>query len=152
MRPINNTGYLMQRLSFLLARQSDQILQEQLGIGHSQFKILMVLGWDPNIGQKCIADKLGQTEAAISRQIKLLKELGMLTSEINQTNRREHITVLTAKGQRLTEKALEVLNSYHAPMFELLSDKQNERLHESLSIMHEYVCRNEKPGIKHGLE
>lgn len=152
MRPSNNIGYLMQRLSFLLNRQSDQILQEQLGLGFSQFKILMVLGWDPNIGQKHIADKLGQTEAGISRQIKLLKDMGFLVSEINPDNRREHITVPTLKGQRITEKALEILNSYHEPMFERLSEKQRERLLESLTIMHEYVCRSEKPGIKHGLE
>lgn len=152
MRPSDNIGYLMQRLSFLLNRQSDQILQEQLGIGFSQFKILMVLGWDSNIGQKHIADKLGQTEAGISRQIKLLKELGLLVTEINPDNRREHMTVLTAKGQRVTERSLEILNGYHAPMFDLLSDKQKERLLSSLTIMHEYVCRSEKPGIKHGLE
>lgn len=148
----DNIGYLLQRLAFLLARQSDQVLQEQLGIGFSQFKILMVLGWDPSYQQRNIADKLGQTEAGVSRQIKLLKERGLLTSQVNPENRREHITTPTLKGQRLTEKALEVLNSYHAPMFELLGDKQKERLLESLSIMHEYVCRKEKPGVQHGLE
>jgi DNA-binding MarR family transcriptional regulator len=67
MKPTNNIGYLMQRLSFLLARQSDQVLQEQLGIGFSQFKILMALGWDPSCQQRHIADKLGQTEASVAR-------------------------------------------------------------------------------------
>jgi len=152
MRPTNNIGYLLQRLAFLLARQSDQVLQEQLGIGFSQFKILMVLGWDPSFQQRHIADKLGQTEAGVSRQIKLLKQRGLLVTEINPNNRREHITTPTAKGQRLTEKALEILNNYHSPMFELLSEKQRERLLESLNIMHEYVCRSEKPGVQHGLE
>jgi DNA-binding MarR family transcriptional regulator len=93
-----------------------------------------------------------RADRSISRQIKLLKERGLLTTEVNPKNRREHITMPTQKGQRLTEKAREVLNNYHAPMFELLSDKQKERLLESLSIMHEYVCRSEKPGIQHGLE
>jgi DNA-binding MarR family transcriptional regulator len=152
MKPTNNIGYLLQRLSFLLARQSDQVLQEQLGIGFSQFKILMVLGWNPSVRQKEIADKLGQTEAGISRQIKLLKERGLLITRINSKNRREHITVPTEKGERLTDKAREVLNNYHAPMFEMLGDKQKERLLETLTIMHEYVCRSEKPGVQHGLE
>lgn len=145
MKPSNNIGYLLQRLAFLLARQNDQILQEQLGIGFSQFKILMVLGWNPSVQQRHIARDLGQTEAGISRQIKILKSKGLLTTRINPENRREHITVPTSKGERLTEKALEVLNNYHAPMFALLSERQKEKLVESLKVLHDYVGRHEKP-------
>jgi len=146
MRPTNNIGFLLQRLAFLLARQNDQILQEQLGIGFSQFKILMILQWKPNVQQRHIADKLGQTEASISRQIKLLKDKSLLVTEISPQNRREHITKPTAKGERLTQKALEILNNYHAPMFGQLTEKQREQLLEGLTIMHDYVCRSEKPG------
>lgn len=139
----NNTGYLLQKLSFVLAKQSDQVLQEQLGIGFSQFKILMVLGWNPSVRQRHIAEKLGQTEAAISRQIQLLKDDGLLTVKVNPENRREHITAPTAKGEKLCEKAMELLNNYHAPMFARLSDRQRERLHEYLSTMLEHVCQKE---------
>jgi len=145
MRPTNNIGYLIQRLSFCLARQSDQVLQEQLGIGLSQFKILMVLGWHSNVQQRQIADNLGQTEASISRQIKLLKDKGLLTTEVSPQNRREHITRPTAKGQRLSEKALEVLNNYHAPMFAKLNDKAQSQLLESLTTLYDYACMTEKP-------
>ncbi len=143
MKPTNNLGYLLQRLAFCLARQSDQVLQEQLGIGFSQFKILMVLGWNPSVRQRSIADKLGQTEAGISRQIKLLKDRGLLETRINPENRREHITVLTPKGQRLTEKAMELISDYHQPMFEQLNDKQKERLVEGLNILYHYACPSE---------
>ena len=145
MRPTNNIGYLIQRLAFVLGRQSDQVLQEQLGIGLSQFKILMVLGWHANVQQRQIADNLGQTEASISRQIKLLKEKGLLTTEISPSNRREHITRPTPKGQRLSEKAIEVLNDYHAPMFSRLRDKQQAELLESLTVMYDFACMTEKP-------
>ncbi len=146
MRPTNNIGYLLQHLASTLARQSDQVLQERLGIGLAQFKILMVLQWNPSVQQRHIADSLGQTEASISRQIKLLHDQGLLTTRISERNRREHITVPTAKGERLTDEALQVLNSYHAPMFDKLSEKQREQLLESLRIMHKEVCRGGKPG------
>ena len=147
MGPTNNIGYLIQRLAFCLGRQSDQVLQEQLGIGMSQFKILMVLGWRSNVQQRQIAENLGQTEASISRQIKLLKDKGLLVTEISPQNRREHITRPTAKGQRLCEKAMEVLNAYHAPMFARLSDKQQSQLLESLTTMYDYACINEKSDL-----
>ena len=140
MRPNNNIGYLLNHLSFVLSRQSDQVLQEQLGVGFSQFKIMMVLKWNPSIQQRQIADRLGQTEASISRQIKLLHDKDLLNSRISPDNKREHITTLTAKGEKLTEQAMTVLNNYHAPTFDVLSEKQREQLLDILTIMHDRVC------------
>jgi DNA-binding MarR family transcriptional regulator len=148
----NNTGFILQRLAFLLSKQSDQVLQEQLGIGFSQFKILMVLGWNPSVRQRHIAEKLGQTEAAVSRQIKLLKEAGLLTAKVNPENRREHITAPTAKGDKLCEKALVLLNNYHAPMFDELSERQRERLHEYLGTLLQYASRKESNSFSHLFE
>ena len=141
MGPSTNTGYLLQHLAFTLAKQSDQVLQEQLGIGFSQFKILMALQWNPHTQQRHIAESLGQTEASISRQIKLMHDKGLLQSTVSPRSRREHITTPTSKGLKLTEAALEVLNNYHRPMFEKLSDKQQEQLRQALIIMHQYACR-----------
>lgn len=140
MGPTNNIGYLLQHLSFVLMRHSDQVLQEQLGIGYSQFKILMVLQWNPSVKQRKIAERLGQTEAGISRQINLLKKQGLLTRVASPENRRQHLTRPTPKGEKLTDKALEILNNYHAPMFAQLSSKQQQQLQEILSTLHSYVC------------
>ncbi len=148
MRPTNNIGYLLNHLAFMLSRQSDQVLQEQLGIGFSQFKIMMALKWNPSVQQKQIAERLGQTEASISRQIKLLHSKGLLSTRISSENKREHITTLTSKGEKLTEKAMQVLNSYHAPTFAALSEEQQQTLLEILNTMHDAVCVN-KGGFGH---
>lgn len=146
MKPTNNIGYLLQHTSFSLARQSDQVLQEQLGLGLSQFKIMMVLRRNPNIQQRQIADALGQTEASISRQIKLMHDQNLLQTTISPKNRREHITTLTAKGLRMTQEALKVLNRYQAPTFAVLSERQQKQFAEILSLLHEEVCKGERPG------
>lgn len=149
MLPTDNIGYLLQHLSFVLARQSDQALQEQLGIGFSQFKILMVLHWKPNVQQRLIADKLGQTEASISRQIRLMADDDLLRSTRSPQNKREHITQLTSKGLKITEEAMRILNEYHAPVFEQLSSRQQQQLLEILKLMHERACQRYKPGLFH---
>lgn len=136
----DNLGYLFHHISFVLARQSDQVLQEQLGIGFSQFKILLILQQATGIQQKQIAAKLGQTEASISRQIKLLADSGLISSQASPSNRRQHITRLTPKGVRLTEKAMEILNNYHSPIFAQLSERQQGQLRELLSAMHNATC------------
>lgn len=145
----DNLGYLLHHLSFVLARQSDQVLQEQLGIGFSQFKILHILEQSTGTQQRQIAGKLGQTEASISRQIKLLQDNGMLTSQVSPTNRREHITRLTPKGIKVTEKAMEILNNYHAPVFAKLTEKQQQQLKELLNVMHDAMCTSSRGGHCH---
>jgi DNA-binding MarR family transcriptional regulator len=116
------------------------VLQERLGIGFSQFKILLVLQNNSNIQQKQIADALGQTEASVSRQIKLLTERGLLTTRVSPQNRREHLTTLTPRGVRFTEEALRILNDYHGPVFSVLSEKQQTQLLELLELMHDKAC------------
>lgn len=140
MKPTNNIGFLIQHLAFSLGRQNDQILQERLGIGFSQFKLLMIINWKSGVQQKYIAEKLGQTEASISRQIKLMFDDGLLQSTPRPGNRREHMTTLTKRGERIADQATEILNQHYKPMFDRLSPKQREQLLETLSVMHDYVC------------
>lgn len=140
MNPKDNPGFLLHHLAFVLDRQSDLVLQEQLGIGFSQFKILMALKWHAGVQQKQIANRLGQTEASISRQIKLMHRQGLLKTNVSPLNRRQHITTLTTKGDRLAQSAIELLNTYHSPMFANLSPHQQETFREILQIMHSHAC------------
>jgi DNA-binding MarR family transcriptional regulator len=146
---INNLGYRLHHLASVLDRQSDILLQERLDIGFSQFKILMALKWGQSVQQKQIAEKLGQTEASVSRQIKMLHEAGLLHSKPSPENRREHSTSLTIKGERLVDKALQALNDYHAPVFARLSPKEQENLQSMLDVMHKQACQTDRPGGCH---
>jgi len=145
MDPVIAVGYLLQHTATMIMRQSDQVLQERLGIGMSQLRILMMLERSPGIQQRKLADCLGQTEASISRQIKLLQEKGMLAVRINPKSRREHLAVPTPKGLKMTQAALEALVQHNKPMVEQLSEKQRERLQAMLQIFHDYICAPGKP-------
>lgn len=149
MGPTNNIGYLLQHLADVLAKQSDQALQERLGIGFSQFKILRVLQNNPHIQQRQIAEWLGQTEASISRQIKLMLEKGLLATTKNPHNRREHLTTPTAKGVRLTEESLNVLNITHQDMFTDLGEKHQQQLLDILAHIHQFTCQPGRIGACH---
>lgn len=147
MSSVAQVSQLLNHLSFVMTRQSDQVLQEQLGIGYSQYKILKVLQLHPQLQQRKIADALGQTEASISRQIKLMIEQSMLVTRINPQNRREHITVLTARGQRLADEATAILERYHEPVVSALSARQQKVMVELLELMHAQSCRPDRYNI-----
>lgn len=133
-------SYLLHHLAFSLDRQSDQVLQERLGVGFSQFKILLVLSQHDKVRQRQIADFLGQTEASVSRQIKVLQNIGALQSRINPKNRRERIVVLMPAGEQLLDQCLEVLDTFQAPFYKDLSQKQKASLSTALGLVHQSVC------------
>jgi DNA-binding MarR family transcriptional regulator len=146
MGPTNNLSYIVHHLAAVMGKQSDQVLQEQLGIGLSQFKILMVLEWNPRVQQKAIADSLGQTEASISRQIKLLKGKGLLVSRVDPNNKRKHITAPTPLGMQVTEAATNIMRRSFGPEFSSLGDDQIMQLVSGLQKLHTIVCRPGKLG------
>jgi DNA-binding MarR family transcriptional regulator len=146
MDAISAIGYLLQHISGVISKQNDQALQERLGIGFSQFKILRVLEQNPKTQQRQIAEWLGQTEASISRQIRLMMDKGLLQTSVNPENRREHLTTPTAKGSRLAEEAMEAMHIFHADAFKKLGEKKQQQLLESLAKMHQEVCQPGRVG------
>jgi DNA-binding MarR family transcriptional regulator len=140
MAQINNLNYLMHHLAAVLNKQSDQILQEQLGIGLSQYKILMVLEWNPYVKQKTIAESLGQTEASVTRQIKLLKAKGLIATKISPSNKRVHQNQPTPLGMQVTEAADSLLKK---GLFQNMGSDESElnKLSDSLKQLHKAICR-----------
>src|SRR5215475_3516506 len=136
MGPANNLSYLVHHLAAVVGKQSDQVLQEQLGIGLSQFKILMALEWNPRVQQKTIADSLGQTEASISRQIKILTQKGLLSARPDPQNRRKHIKAPTTLGMQVTEAATAILRRSFGPEYASLGEDQLMQLIAGLQNLH----------------
>lgn len=146
MGPTNNLIYLIEHLSAVVGKQTEQALQEQLGIGLSQYKILMVLEWNPRIQQRSIAESLGQTEASISRQIKLLTKKGMLLAKPDPQNRRKHITAPTPLGMQVTEAATNIIRRNFGPELSHLGDDRTMQLITGLQQLHKIVCKPGKLG------
>ena len=152
MHPSDNIGFLLHHLAFSLMRQSDQLLQDVLGIGFSQFKILRVVEATPylrqkqiaamHLQQKQIAAILGQTEESISRQVKLMHEQGLLITTVRAENKREHITTLTSKGVQYSNQAMTVLNGHYQPMFDQLTQTEQSALQTTLQKMHNIACND----------
>lgn len=146
MGPTNNLAYLMQHLAAVMGKQADHALREHLSIGLSQFKILMVLEWNPRVQQSNIATTLGQTEASISRQIKLLEKRGLLASKPDPLNKRKHIATPTPLGNQITEAATAIIRRTLGPDFANLGEEQLYQLITSLQQLHQIVCQPGKVG------
>jgi DNA-binding MarR family transcriptional regulator len=127
-------------------KQADQVLQEQLGIGFSQYRILMLLDWNPRAAQATLADGLGQTEASISRQIKVMQAKRLVSVRRDPNNRRRHIAVPTTLGLQVTEAANNILCRSFGPEFSRLGEDQLMQLINGLGRLHAIVCQPGKTG------
>lgn len=133
-------GSRLHHLVSLMSHESDQLLLEQLGIGLAQYKILRVVNEHPHIQQRAIANELGQTEASISRQVKILQGKLMLVTRVNPHNHREHLTDLTERGLRTVVAADAILGKYHSAVTAKLNTKQLQTLNNLLDAIHDEIC------------
>lgn len=116
----------LQKISHSWVRQTDQALQERLGIGLSQLKIMDLLQNDVVLSQRQIADELSQTEASISRQVRLMQERGWLTTATDPSERRKRLAQSTLAGQKITIAAQEIINEQNQKLLQNISPKQQQ--------------------------
>lgn len=135
----DDLGTLLHFASSSLDQHSDYVLREKLGIGLSQFRILLVLLSEDGQNQISIADNLDQTEASISRQIKILKGKKLVEVRPKPNSKREKIVFITGKGLMLGESGLSILNSYHLPLFTGINEHDQKALKNILRSIHSHV-------------
>jgi DNA-binding MarR family transcriptional regulator len=140
-----STMYLLQHIGTILERQFDQALLEQLGIGTSQYRILLALEAHPDISQKHLAANLGQTEASISRQVRVLQSKLLISTQVHPQSRRERVTNLSPKGTIVITAAKDVYTQIAADLLGGLSDRQQKAFREALSTVHTKSCAPETP-------
>lgn len=134
-------GYALHQLVFILDRQSDEALRGSLQIGYSQFKILMAAKHRSGLKQSDIASFLGQTEASVSRQIKIMKAEGLISVRIDPDNRRSRSIVLTDKGTALSRQCVELLEHTHAATFGSLSFAEQKIMQELIERLTAKACK-----------
>lgn len=133
--------YTLLHVATTLEHLLDQTLQEQLGIGIAQYRILLSFEKTSPLSQRDIADFLDQTEAGVSRQIKLLVEKGIVTTKISARNRRQHLCFITPKGAKLFAAAQELVRKTTAAQFADITDRQQRQMLEVLGHVHDATCK-----------
>lgn len=132
----DNPGFLLHKIGAVMEHVSDKVLFEEFGIGFSQFKILFALEHHDGIQQKEIAGFLGQTEASISRQIKLLVSARLVSVKKGADDKKKHLITPTARGRQIAMDAFVSLNAHYMPVLSVLSPHEQMDLANKLSKIH----------------
>jgi DNA-binding MarR family transcriptional regulator len=89
----------------------------------------------PHCEQQELAMYLGQTEASISRQIRLMAAIKLIKVEHDKKDKRRRHVVLTQNGKDTFEKAQKLLEYQHREVLKVLDDKQVRQLQNYLDQM-----------------
>ena len=146
MGPINTFEYLFAHVAAVLDKQIDKTLSAEAGISLSQYRILMIMEWNPRMSQSAIAEALGQSEAGISRQIKAMEKKGLVISSSDPLNYRKHIPLPSPLGMQAAEAAGEIIRKQTGEMLNGQLQAKLQDMIDNLQALHKKVCRNGKPG------
>lgn len=123
------------KLAFLLEKRADENLKAQAGIGFAQFKVLEAVGSNMLAKQNLIASQLDQTEASISRQIKILQKKSLINVASVMGNRRARELSLTENGEELLLQCVEILDMAQAQIIGALSYQEQRHFQELFERM-----------------
>lgn len=107
-----NIDFDLHRLIYLMNSVAGQKLsQHDSPITYSQYLVLNSIAKNGKINQRQLSKIISISDAAISRQVDLLKQRKFLKAETNKANRRERILCLTNHGELAVNQAEKVIES-----------------------------------------
>ncbi len=139
---LENIDIILEHITSLITSTSDQQLLEQLGIGHSQYKILNQFNGDEIIRQNIIATSLGQTEASISRQLKIMNLKGLITRSYDHSNSKAKVVTLTLLGHRMKLAARDIINQQNTELLADMDTKDQIFFLHNIQLIHDNLCNN----------
>jgi DNA-binding MarR family transcriptional regulator len=125
----------IQKLAFLLEKRADDSLKSQIDIGFAQYKVLEAINQNMLARQNMVAKMLDQTEASISRQVKILQKKGLIIIADVMGNKRARELSLTRVGEEIVRSAEEIIEISQAQVMGSLSYQEQRLLHELFERM-----------------
>ncbi|HET9850039.1 MAG TPA: MarR family transcriptional regulator [Candidatus Saccharimonadales bacterium] len=126
-------------LVWKLQQSADEVLQAKVGVGLSQIRILAVLDKSVAYSQRAVASELGQTEANVSRQLRLMKRHGLVTINKNKQDHRQRDVSLTPKGWRLYAKAEQALKHYEKGLLSTMNRSEARNFIDNMSGLYRLI-------------
>jgi DNA-binding MarR family transcriptional regulator len=111
------------RVANSLEREMESELKVSFKLTFSQFRVLNGLAVLGEVSQRELAEYLSVTPAVVTRQAEVLSERGLVAQSMNPKSKREHILLLTKRGQDAVDDAARLMARRQRELFENLSLK-----------------------------
>lgn len=112
-------------MSALIAKHAQQMLSQSTEISYAEFCVLMALSCKDCLMPHEIAERMGHSNAAISRQMKALEKQGFVKKTPTK-DRRASPFMLTEEGRKVALKSRHILQEYWKDACRELTDSEIE--------------------------
>jgi DNA-binding MarR family transcriptional regulator len=99
---------LVTLLSTRLTNSGSTIYRKRLGIGATEMRVIVILAAERNISGNRIGAMTGTDKALVSRALKSLEALKLITVSADPTHGRRQSIALTRAGERVHEQGLAI--------------------------------------------
>ena len=123
--------YLLYRAG-ALARQRWTAMLAELNVNPSQYRALMALGEIGRLGQQRLAELIGVDPRNAVPIIDVLAEQGLISREIDPSDRRRRVLELTAKGRAVADNLASVAAEIETELLRSLTPDEQASLRRML--------------------
>ena len=104
---------LLQIVTVLNRPQGDNVILARAGVSldTALFPLLVRVSMQRNLTIGALADQVGRDYSTVSRQVTRLQALGLVHSELSETDRRQRLLSVTAAGKNSLKKIDRARNS-----------------------------------------
>ncbi len=97
---------LLQIVSVLNRPQGDNVILNRAGVSldTALFPLLVRVSMQRNLTIGALADQVGRDYSTVSRQVTRLQALGLVHTELSETDRRQRLLSVTATGKNTVKK------------------------------------------------
>jgi len=138
----DNTLFLGDFLPYRLAVLSNKIsrsiadeYEEQFQLSVSEWRVMAVLGGEPDLSAGQVADRTAMDKVAVSRAVNRLIDAGRLTRSFSPEDRRRSVLRLSDSGEKIYAQIVPIALSYERKILDQLSESEQAQLDTVLKKM-----------------
>jgi len=132
-------------LSNFISRPHYEYIGDKTGMNISEWRILLVVGTRPGIGQSEIADATGLHKMTISRSLRSLKDYIRLGRHVDDGRKR--VVHLSELGEALYQQTLPILRSRQEELSAVLKPAEKTALLRTLRKLIAVAQKWSEPGV-----
>lgn len=104
--------FLLHKLVIELDKIADEILHKECNLSYKRYYFLLTLQYNGELTQHQLARALGYSDPAVSTMLQILAKEKYVVITPSQDHRRKRLVTLSAKGEKTTRRASNVLHNY----------------------------------------
>jgi len=130
------SSFLPYRLSVLSNRISRSIAdgyEERFQLSLPEWRVMAVLGEEPNLSAGQVADRTAMDKVAVSRAVNKLLEAGRLERQFADEDRRRSVLTLSKTGKDTYRDVKPIALGYESKLLEHFSESEKSQLNTLLN-------------------